>query len=208
MQAALAQWQNDVGDIGLIPEAEIEATEVMAGSRFAILHGGDDSQKSLQRLVEIATKASQGVQSLDALVAGLSDEDPSVRYWAATGIGNIGVEAVAAEGDIAEALLDPSPSVRIAAARAAARLGHPDEAIEVLTAELQSEHQWGRLAAAIALDEMDEQARPALPALKSAPETAQQIHCSSGQSSRQRVAGNRQPSTLGAVHRPISRCPA
>ncbi len=168
MQAALAQWQNDVGDIGLIPEAEIEATEVMAGSRFAILRGGDDSQQSLQRLVEIATKASQGVQSLEALVAALSDEDPSVRYWAATGIGNIGVEAAAAEEDIAKALLDPSPSVRIAAARAAARLGHPDEAIEVLAAELQSEHQWGRLAAAIALDEMDEQARPALPALEKA----------------------------------------
>ena len=49
-----------------------------------------------------------------------------------------------------------------------ARLGDPGEAIEVLKKELASEHQWGRLAAAIVLDEMNEDAKPALPALKSA----------------------------------------
>ena len=63
---------------------------------------------------------------------------------------------------------DASPSVRIAAARAAARLGDTGPALDVLRAELQSEHQWGRLAAAIVLDEMDEQARPAVNALKKA----------------------------------------
>ena len=63
---------------------------------------------------------------------------------------------------------DNSPSVRIGAARAVARLGAPDMAIPVLVSELKSEHQWGRLAAAIVLDEMDEQARPALDALQQA----------------------------------------
>ena len=59
-------------------------------------------------------------------------------------------------------------SVRIAAARATAKLGDSAAAIGVLEQELASDHQWGRLAAAIVLDEMDEQARPALPALKKA----------------------------------------
>ena len=58
--------------------------------------------------------------------------------------------------------------MRIAAARAAAKLGDTSAAIRVLEQELTSKHQWGRLAAAIVLDEMDEQARPALPALKRA----------------------------------------
>jgi len=58
--------------------------------------------------------------------------------------------------------------VRIAAARAVARLGDPAAAIEVLRRELESEHQWGRLAAAIVLDEMDDQAKPALATLKAA----------------------------------------
>ena len=56
----------------------------------------------------------------------------------------------------------------IAAARALAKLGEAKLALSVLEAELQSEHQWGRLAAAIVLDEMDAQAKPAIPALKRA----------------------------------------
>lgn len=64
--------------------------------------------------------------------------------------------------------MTPSPSVRIAAARAAARLGEVDAALGVLQNELQSDHQWGRLAAAIVLDEMNEQARPAIGALEGA----------------------------------------
>ena len=65
-------------------------------------------------------------------------------------------------------LTDSSPSVRIAAARALARLGDPAAAIPVLERELASPHQWGRLAAAIVLDEMDDQARPAIPTLRAA----------------------------------------
>ena len=37
MRHALSEWQNEIGDVGLIPEAEIEILEQDAGSRFAIL---------------------------------------------------------------------------------------------------------------------------------------------------------------------------
>ena len=168
MRAALAKWQNDVGDIGLIPEAEIEIQEQQAGSRYAILHQGANAKRLLSRLVDIATKASMGAGALDDLIDGLSDDDPSVRYWSATGIGNIGSAAARARPAVLAAMDDTSPSVRIAAARALARLGDAGAAIEVLQHELASEHQWARLAAAIVLDEMDDQAKPALPALKEA----------------------------------------
>ncbi len=168
LRSALSAWQNEIGDIGLMPEAEIETREKTAGSRYAILHSAADSRQSLERLVDIATKASEGMGVLKDLINGLSDPDASVRYWAATGIGNIGSEATAAKPAVLEALADPSPSVRIAAARAAAKLGQLQPAIDVLIKELESEHQWGRLAAAIVLDEMDGQARPALDALKKA----------------------------------------
>lgn len=168
MRAALAAWQNEIRDIGLIPEAEIDTIEDDAGSRFAILRQGDDSKQRLATLVKIATKASDGATALDDLIAGLADNDPSVRYWAATGIGNIGAEASKARTVIANALSDRSANVRIAAARAAARLGDVEAAIKVLTNELKSNQPWGRLAAVIVLDEMDEQARPALGALKAA----------------------------------------
>lgn len=168
LRSALSAWQNEIGDVGLIPEAEIEIQEQSAGSRFDILHDRPDSTAMLSRLVEIATKASAGIDSLDDLLGGLTDENASVRYWSATGIGNIGEPAMRAKTAIAKALSDTSPSVRIAAARAMARLGDSESAIEVLEKELVSEHQWGRLAAAIVLDEMDGEARPALSALKAA----------------------------------------
>jgi uncharacterized sulfatase len=168
MRAALADWQNEIGDIGLIPEAEIEASETAAGSRYALLRQGDDSKKVLSELVQIATKASDGPTALDDLIDGLSSGNASVRYWAATGIGNIGRDAHKAKPAIAKAQSDSSTSVRIAAARAMARLGDPESALGVLTEELKGEYEWGRLAAAIVLDEMDEQARPAMPALKAA----------------------------------------
>ena len=171
MRHALSEWQNEIGDIGLIPEAEIEILEQDAGSRFEILHGTsrDSSVESrLATLVEIATSASDGPTSIPKLFDALESKDASVRYWAATGIGNIGTPAKSTLTRVTQCLDDPSPSVRIAAARAVAKLGSPEEALPVLEAELQSEYQWGRLAAAIVLDEMDDEARPALPSLKQA----------------------------------------
>ena len=168
MRAALTQWQNEIGDLGLIPEAEIERLEKQVGSRDQILRSGPDPSKTLGQLVEIATKASMGAEQYESLLAGLKSPQAAVRYWAATGLGNIGPDASSALPRILAATQDPSPSVRIAAARAAGRMGEVDRALEILENELSSEHQWGRLAAAIALDEMDDSARPAIDALKAA----------------------------------------
>ena len=171
MRHALSEWQNKIGDVGLIPEAEIEILEQDAGSRFAILHSttkNTSTEKRLAMLVDIATSASEGPTSIPKLLQALQNKDASIRYWAATGIGNIGSAATSTLTRVAESLDDPSPSVRIAAARAVGKLGSPEEALPVLEAELQSDHQWGRLAAAIVLDEMDEEARPALPSLQQA----------------------------------------
>ena len=171
MRHALSEWQNEIGDVGLIPEAEIEILEQDAGSRFAILQSttkNSSTEKRLALLVDIATSASEGPAGIPKLLDALQNEDASIRYWAATGIGNIGPAATSTLKSVAESLNDPSPSVRIAAARAVAKLGSPEEALPVLEAELQSDHQWGRLAAAIVLDEMDEEARPALPSLQQA----------------------------------------
>ncbi len=169
MRKSLAKWQRDIGDIGLIPEAEIEIREQVSGSRFEILNSQGAPVQFLDALVNSATKASEGIEALPSLLKAMKDKDSAVRYWGVTGIGNIGKKAGAeAMAEARKAMKDNSPSVRIGAARAVARLGAPDMAIPVLVSELKSEHQWGRLAAAIVLDEMDEQARPALDALQQA----------------------------------------
>jgi N-sulfoglucosamine sulfohydrolase len=73
------------------------------------------------------------------------DADPAVRYWAARRGANL--------------LRDSSAIVRIAAAR---RVGN----VDVLAAALNDPDEWTRLAAAQALDELGEAARPALARLR------------------------------------------
>ena len=46
------------------------------------------------------------------------------------------------------------------------KFGESEPALAVLKNELESEHQWARLRAAIVLDESGEQARPLIPELK------------------------------------------
>ena len=167
MRNVMSNWQSTIGDIGLIPEAEIEIQEKQSGSRFEIMNGKESDSNHIQQLVNVATKASEGISALDDLISASTSNDPVIRYWAITGIGNIGKNA----GEVAkkisiDAIKDDSPSVRIAAARAVAKFGEIDSALELLKNELKSPHQWGRLATAIVIDEMGEDARPLVDDLK------------------------------------------
>ena len=165
LRKAHSDWVKRTGDLGLLPEAELEIREKAAGSRFDILRG---KNKLNVQLGNAAAMASAGVYALPSMIQSMQHSDAAVRYWGATGVGNVGKTAVNARQPMIDALKDKSPSVRIAAARALAKLGDLESALPVLEMELQSEHQWGRLAAAIVLDEMGDQARPAIPALKKA----------------------------------------
>ena len=167
MRNVMSNWQSTIGDIGLIPEAEIEIQEKQSGSRFEIMNGKESDSNHIQQLVSVATKASEGISALDDLIRASTSNDPVIRYWAMTGIGNIGKNA----GEVAkkisiDAMKDDSPSVRIAAARAVAKFGEIDSALGLLKNELKSPHQWGRLATAIVIDEMGEDARPLVDDLK------------------------------------------
>ncbi len=168
MREIHSRWVRETRDIGLIPEPEIELREKAAGSRYAIL--ADNQDRDLpNRLGRVAALASDGVGALPELLKALGDADAAVRYWAATGLGNLGATANA-EGLAAArgALGDRSAVVRVAAARALIRMGESGEALPILTAELAGPEQWTRLHAAIALDEAGAVARPAIPDLRRA----------------------------------------
>jgi uncharacterized sulfatase len=98
----------------------------------------------------------------------MEDEDAAIRYWGATGIGNIGADAISAKSKMVEALEDKSISVKVAAARALCFMGKPKKALPVLVEALRGKDTWGRLQAAIVLDSIGEEARPAEEALKEA----------------------------------------
>jgi uncharacterized sulfatase len=167
MRRAHLDWVLRTRDLGLIPEPEIVRRETALGNRYAILRqAGADAL--VRRVRDTASLTLAGPEAMARLVRALDDEDAAVRYWGTIGIGNLAPEDASAAGRMAEALQDTSASVRIAAARALARMGHPQRALPVLSRELHEGPQWVRLSAAVVLDEMDAQARPALDAMKRA----------------------------------------
>ena len=83
-------------------------------------------------------------------------------------LGNLAPASKTAATSVCTLLQDKSAVVRIAAARALCRMGQPDEALPILTAELETGAQWERLHAAIVLDEIDEQAKPVIESMQAA----------------------------------------
>ncbi len=160
MRAAHKQWVKDTRDTGLIPEPILIEREKVIGHRYGILREGNVEQFS-EDLAEVAYLASEGESALPELVKALTSKEASIRYWGATGIGNIGKPAKAeAAPSIRGLLKDGSQVVRVAAARALCRMGMPRKALPVLVDVLHTGEQWERLQAAIVLDEIDSMALP------------------------------------------------
>ncbi|MFK7766608.1 MAG: sulfatase-like hydrolase/transferase [Mariniblastus sp.] len=162
------QWVVSTRDIGLIPESEIERREKLTGARYDILQNADPDL--IKRIREVANDAVGTAEGLPKLMAAMNDSDSVVRYWAAIGIGNLatglGKERESAIEKSKTLLVDEAPCVRIAAARVLLKLNKAEIALAALKLELESEHQWGRLRAAIVLGEAGELARPLIPELK------------------------------------------
>ncbi|MDP7206187.1 MAG: HEAT repeat domain-containing protein, partial [Pirellulaceae bacterium] len=167
MRKAHLDWVSETRDVGLIPEPEIIVREKELGSRYAILRQAG-AKSLVADLRQVANLGLAGIDGLDELNQALQSPDAAIRYWALVGLGNLSEKAAASADAVTRHLDDPSAIVRIAAARALARMNMPGPALVVLQQELASSEEWVRLNAAIVLDEMDEQARPAIMALKEA----------------------------------------
>lgn len=175
MRSAHRDWVKETKDLGLVAEPILVERERAIGHRYGILRqeGGD---ALAARLAEVADLASAGDAALPRLVEALSDEDDTVRYWGAVGLGNIGSGSASAADALENALRDESAVVRIAAARALCRMGKVDDGLRVLTRELEQGEQWERLHAAIVLDEIGESARPAMEAMHAALEPRENLY--------------------------------
>lgn len=182
MRAKHLEWVAETRDLGLIPESEIVIREKEAGSRYNILRDADTDL--IKRIREAANLSIHNDIQEFRLAIGkvvliksrscierLSDKDPVVRYWANIGLGNIAQhvqpkDAKQIKAKIEPSLSDKSPCVRIAAARALLKFNDPKKALAALKKELASEHEWGRLRAAIVLGEAGELARPLIPEMQ------------------------------------------
>jgi arylsulfatase A-like enzyme len=165
LRQAHLDWVLETRDLGLIPEAEINAREAELGSAWAIL-SGPESGTLINRVRDAASLSLQGEESIPQMIDTLKDDDAAVRYWAAIGLGNLGRQAVTSAPFLRRVLKDESENVRVAAARALCRMELPNEALPVLVEVLDNGSQWARVHTANVLDDMDDQARPVLDAMK------------------------------------------
>jgi uncharacterized sulfatase len=165
MRQAHDQWVVETGDLGLIPEAEINARQEEAGSAWGILQTAG-SVELMGQIRDTASLSLQGIEMLPQLQEAVAHEDSVVRYWAAIGIGNLGEAGTFAASQMEDLLTDQAENVRIAAARALCRMGEPQKALPVLVAILDDGSQWARVQASNVLDEMDEQALPVVDDMK------------------------------------------
>ncbi len=160
LRTAHLTWVKETRDLGLVAEPILLEREKVIGHRYGILRG-PQADAAANRLADTAALASSGPQATNDLLKALDDDDSAVRYWGATGLGNIGNPAKQASDELKRVLLkDDSPVVQIAAARALCRMGQPQPALPVLVKHLRNGEQWERLHAAIVLDEIEDQARP------------------------------------------------
>lgn len=165
------QWVVQTRDLGLIPEAELHRLRETADSEWAILNAQPDAVSRMETIRDAAVLAgSEDAAAIPQLRNWLRHSDATVRYWAATGIGNRSAVAGSASASLTEQLrsltADDSENVRIAAARALVGIGDAEPGLKTLAEVLDNGTQWARVHASIVLDEMDEAARPVISAMK------------------------------------------
>jgi uncharacterized sulfatase len=113
-----------IRDVGLLSEAEFHRRAAAAG--VSIYEFGHDADKyPLERILDMADAATLGEAGAEPrLKQGLKDPDSGVRYWAVMGFLIRGAGAVSgARAELAAALKDESPTVRVIAARALGEYG-------------------------------------------------------------------------------------
>lgn len=164
MRAENQRWMLESRDIGFIPEplmAEISNnTQLYDYARSA--------RYPLENIFETALLASSGNPSdLREITTSLEDGDPLVRYWAVTGCIVLSSYASPYKPRLKALLRDKEPVVRIAAAEALFLLGEKDLVLKALVGALQSENLMLRVYALNVLEDMGEDARPALTSISS-----------------------------------------
>jgi uncharacterized sulfatase len=166
MRRRLREWQCETRDLGLLPEYEMHRRSE-GSTPWELAH--DAERFPLERILEAAETASRrDPAALPELNALLRDEDPAVRWWAATGLVALGKDALPAKSALIARLRDVSPIVRVAAADALCNLDGTDTAMPVLLDALRHETPFPRLRAMNVLDRIGDEAKPAADAIRKA----------------------------------------
>ena len=166
MRAECVAWMKRTGDVGLLPEYELARRAQGRTPYDVAFDPGANPVGRLIQAAEVANRMDPG--RLPDLVRLLEDDEPAVRFWGAVGLVALREKAAPARGALLQAIEDPAPNVRIAAAEALANIGLTDRALTVLVKGLEHETAFIRLRALNVLDRLGPRARPALAAIRAA----------------------------------------
>ena len=164
MRRALDAHMLRINDNGFIPEGA--AIEGYLPSRVS----GAYPLRALMRLGAAAARRDPG--NIAMFIARLSDANPILRYWAATGLLILGASARPARDALRTVLRnDPSPAVRIVVAESLCAIEPDPEGVRVLAGLLGPDEQIPvRLQSINALTYVGAQAIAALPGIRKAAE--------------------------------------
>jgi uncharacterized sulfatase len=170
MRQKLKSRMLETWDTGLLPEDELVTR---FGGRPPFDSVGQLEVYPMERVLEVAELVGRGPEKMSELRAAMSASDSAVRYWAATGLGALGVAAKPAEDELKSALRDSSSAVRFAAAEALCNLDLDELAVPVLAEGLSEASILAQLHAAQILVAVGPKSRLAIPAMKNAVERSE-----------------------------------
>ena len=153
------RWMKQTLDAGFIPEGSKEQISEKT-TIYDYMRSGAQSIDELIAVSDLANFAT--VKDLPKLVQYLSDKNSVIRYWAASGLLQLGNKAKTAVPALKNKLADSNPDVAITVAEALYRLGYQKEALPVLFNEFDDKRNMVRLHALNVIDnscKRDEQIR-------------------------------------------------
>jgi arylsulfatase A-like enzyme len=167
MRKANAAWVRRIHDSGFMPEAMMIMRAKEADT--TIYEYVRSNAYPQERIISMAEMASMGKRkNLKRLIAGFTDDDAAVRYWAAYGCAILKKEAISAKQGLIDLLNDPAPNVAVAASEALYYLGERSKSLEQLKGALDNDSGNGkvRLHALDVIRTFGDGAMPLLPKLQ------------------------------------------
>ncbi|WP_221392428.1 sulfatase-like hydrolase/transferase [Dyadobacter sp. NIV53] len=157
LRKANEDWILKSVDVGFIPEAILSEIATTTPLRDYSKSG----KYNLKLILETADHASSRNPAYsNELISKLSDSNPTVRYWAATGL--LILKAKSGKDALIKAIADSEAAVRIAVSEALYQIGEKDLAITTLTNELKGNNLAARVQALNALSNIGTDSAPAL----------------------------------------------
>lgn len=162
LRAAHVQWVRETRDLGFLPEAEMWRR---ARERTPYELGRDRDSYPQDRILAAAQRTGVGPNELGELLA---DGDAAVRWWTLIRLSPRQNGLNNQLSSLERALMDESPSVRLAAADIACGVGNSQRALQVLEKALIASDPYLRLDAANRLDRLGDLADSAREVMRKA----------------------------------------